>query len=151
MFGDVSSTQVLRSDDDGKTWAKAGRPHYSRIQGFDDQISWEMGPDGYLYAVSTQFSRSKPVYLWRANPEDIADQSKWEIYNTNTRSWGGKGTAILDRSADGSAVKAGEMNLRYCDHPRRARRRRGARDPRVARPAPAAAAAGAGSAAFLGL
>lgn len=114
-FGNVSSTQVFRSDDDGKTWAKAGRPHYSRIQGFDDLISWEMGPDGYLYAVSTQFSRSKPVYLWRANPEDIADQSKWEIYNTNTRSWGSKGTAILDRNADGSAVKAGEMNLRYID------------------------------------
>jgi len=115
-FGNVTSTQVYRSDDDGKTWQRASRAHRSRIGGVEELISWEMGPDGeYLYAVSTKFGRKSPVYLWRARPGDIADQSRWEIYNTNTRSWGDRGTTVLDRNANGSALKAGEMNLRYID------------------------------------
>lgn len=115
-FGNVTSTQVYRSDNDGKTWQRAGRAHRSRIGGVEELISWEMGPDGdYVYAVSTKFGRRDPVYLWRARPADIADQSKWEIYNTNTRSWGDRGTTVLDRNEDGSPLKAGEMNLRYID------------------------------------
>lgn len=115
----ANSTQVFRSTDNGQSWQAASGKYRSPFRtangGINDLLSWEMGGDGYLYAVTTSFSRKDPVFLWRAQPGDIADQSKWEMYNTNTRSWGSSGTSILDRNPGGSPVKAGELNLRYID------------------------------------
>lgn len=115
----VKSTQVFRSEDDGQTWRKASGNHYSRYGGMDELISWEMGPNGdYVYAVSTKFDRANPVYLWRTAPENIADQSKWELYDASRSQWvenGQRGAAVLDRNRNRTPLKAGELNLRYID------------------------------------
>lgn len=118
----VSYSQIWKSTDKGKTWQRAGH-YYSHMldadrHGLDEMLTWEMGPDGWVYIATSSFTRSNPVYLFAAKPEDIADRSKWKMLNLNTGDWvdyGESGTSILDRDVNGKPVKAGELNLRYID------------------------------------
>ena len=88
----------------------------------DEMLSWEMGPDGYVYIVTTTFDRDKtnvaPMYLFRVKPEKLTDRNAWKMLNLNDGNWygtDGSGTAILDHDTEGRVVNAGEMNLRYID------------------------------------
>lgn len=112
----VTHAEIFSSTN-GANWKHEGR-YRTGMSGLDDLISWAQGPDGMIYIVATSFTRSNPVFLFRATPENIAQRSTWEIYNANDGSWGGighAGTSILDHDAQGRKVKAGEMNLRYID------------------------------------
>ena len=113
----VQFNEFYSSSDNGRTWKRAGY-YYSRMNGLDDLITMEHGPDGYIYIATTSFTRSNPVYLFRAEPENLADRDSWEMLDLNSGKWVGQGksgTSILDRDARGRPIKAGEMSLRYID------------------------------------
>lgn len=107
----VEETQIWRSDNDGKRWQSVGTTSSSYMSGLGNLLSWEQGPDGYIYAVSTSFKRADPVYLARFTEADMSDRSAWELYDPSTGKWGTVGDAILS----GPDIKAGEMNLRYIE------------------------------------
>ncbi|MET3943424.1 DUF4185 domain-containing protein [Corynebacterium mucifaciens] len=107
-FGTVTSAQVWRSYDQGKTWKAIGRIPGNDHNGMTQLLSWDKGPDGYVYAVSTKFGRDSPVYMFRFKPEHIATPGNWESYSS--QGWGTDAEPILAEK-----VKAGELNLRYID------------------------------------
>ena len=107
-FGTVVSSQVWKSTDQGKTWTSVGSAPGDYLGGMTQLLTWDKGPDGYIYIMSTKFGRKSPVFMFRAKPENIADPGKWEGFSSE--GWGKNAVAILDKS-----VQAGELNLRYID------------------------------------
>ncbi|MGI0541656.1 DUF4185 domain-containing protein [Corynebacterium aquatimens] len=107
-LGNVTGTEIWKSTDNGKTWESVWKGDQFHLKGMGNLLSWEKGPDGYIYVVSSQFKRQDPVYLSRFRPWNIDDRDLWESYDPKTKTWGSKATPILR-----SYVKAGEMNLRY--------------------------------------
>ena len=108
-IGNVDETEIFKSTDGGKSWSSIGTTPADYMSGMGNLISWEKGPDGYIYVVSTQFKRDDPVYLSRFREQDIADRSKWQLFDPASGKWGDSGAPILS----GSNIEAGEMNLRY--------------------------------------
>lgn len=120
-------SQFWKSTDQGQTWQPDGfyysaMKHRGSQRGMDEMLSWEMGPDGYVYIVTTTFDRNKtnvaPMYLFRVEPENLTNRNAWKMLNLNDGNWygvDGSGTAILDHDTEGRVVNAGEMNLRYID------------------------------------
>lgn len=106
--GNVLGTEIWRSTDNGQTWQSVAKTSTSYMGGMGNLITWEQGPDGYIYVMSSQFQRNDPVYLSRFREADIADRSKWDLYDPTTGQWGTTGRPILDER-----MKAGEMSLRY--------------------------------------
>ncbi|MEH0148021.1 DUF4185 domain-containing protein [Corynebacterium sp. Q4381] len=121
----VQYSQFWKSTDQGKTWQRAGHyytgmKHKTSRKGLDEMLSWEMGPDGYVYIVTTTFERdhAAPLYLFRAAPENITNRNAWEMVNLNDGTWVASdepGTSILEKDRSGRPVQIGEMNLRYVD------------------------------------
>ena len=109
-FGDVVSSNVWKSDDGGTTWKQISSAPGNHMRGMTQLISWDKGPDGYIYATSTKFGRESPVYLWRFAPEDIGEPGNWDGYSPLTGKWTKHAEPILKRD-----VRAGEMCLRYID------------------------------------
>ncbi|MCP1387421.1 DUF4185 domain-containing protein [Corynebacterium sp. TA-R-1] len=109
-LGNVRSSEIWRSYDSGQTWRSLGVTPTEYMSGMGDLISWEEGGDGYIYVVSSSFTRSNPVYLARFLETDMGDRQKWELYDPSTGEWGQEGSPILD-----AGVKAGEMCLRRID------------------------------------
>ena len=120
-------SEFWKSTDQGQTWESVSHyysamKHRGSQRGMDEMLSWEMGPDGYVYIVTTTFDRDKtnvaPMYLFRVEPEKMTDRNAWKMLNLNDGNWygtDGSGTAILDHDTEGRVVNAGEMNLRYID------------------------------------
>ena len=120
-------SQFWKSTDQGQTWQPDGfyysaMKHRGSQRGMDEMLSWEMGPDSYVYIVTTTFDRNKtnvaPMYLFRVEPENLTNRNAWKMLNLNDGNWygvDGSGTAILDHDTEGRVVNAGEMNLRYID------------------------------------
>ena len=109
-LGTVLSSQVWKSTDQGKSWSSVASTPGDYLGGLSQLISWEKGPDGYIYATGTKFGRNSPVFLFRFEPEDIGKPANWEVYSRSSGEWGKEAESILDRD-----VRAGEMNLRYID------------------------------------
>lgn len=107
-FGEVVSSQVWKSTDQGKTWTSVGSASGDYMGGITQLLTWEKGPDGYVYIMSTKFGRKSDVFLFRAKPQDLADPGNWDGFSS--AGWGKRAESILDRS-----VMAGELNLRYID------------------------------------
>ncbi len=112
-IGNVLYTEIWKSTDNGQTWKSISKTPTNYIPGgLGDLITWEKGPDGYVYVMSSAFTRKEKVFLSRFKPQDIADRSKWELYDYSEpdadKKWSNVAAPIL---SDG--VKAGEMNLRY--------------------------------------
>lgn len=106
----VTSTQIYKSTNNGKSWQPVASTSHSYLNGMGDLITWEKGQDGYIYVMSTAFTRKEGVYLSRFKPEDIGNRDLWDLYDPSTQSWGGdKAHPIL------WDVQAGEINLRYID------------------------------------
>lgn len=95
--GNVLSTEIWKSTDRGKTWASISKLPASFWGGMANLISWERGPDGWIYMVSSEFKRADDVYLTRFRPTDFGRPERWEHL--------GK---ILE-------ARAGEMSLRLID------------------------------------
>lgn len=109
-IGNVSHTEVWKSTTGGRSWTSVGTAPTNYLGGMGDLISWEAGPDGWFYAVSSSFKRADPVYLSRFRLADIGNRSKWEVFDPTTGTWGRSGRPILATN-----VRAGEMNLRFID------------------------------------
>lgn len=109
-IGNVLYTETWRSDDDGATWTSLGRESARHNGGMTNLITWEQGPDGYVYMMSSEFQRRDDVYLTRFRPEDISDSDAWVHYNPADGTWGSTLTPVL---ADD--VSAGEMTLRHIE------------------------------------
>ena len=107
-FGTVVSSEVWESTDQGKTWTSVGVAPGDYLDGMTQLLTWDKGPDGFIYIMSTKFGRKSPVFMFRARPEDIAHPGNWQGFSSE--GWGKKAEAILDES-----VQAGELNLRYID------------------------------------
>ena len=121
----VTSSEFWKSTDQGQTWQRAGdyythMKHRASGKGLDEMLSWEMGPDGYVYIVTTTFERNHaaPLFLFRVAPDKLTNRDAWEMVNLNTGDWaptGEAGTSILEKDRSGRPVQIGEMNLRYID------------------------------------
>lgn len=109
-FGTVVSSNVWKSDDGGKTWEEISSVRGDHMGGVTQLISWDKGPDGYIYATTTKFGRDSAVYLFRFKPEDIDNPGNWEGYSASDDDWTNHAEAILQDN-----VKAGEMCLRHID------------------------------------
>ena len=111
-IGNVLRTEIWESTDQGATWESLGTTPTSYMNGQGNLITWEQGPDGYVYVMSSEFKRADDVYLSRFLPEQIADRTTWEHYNTTTGEWDATfaGTPVLSDD-----VAAGEMSLRYIE------------------------------------
>ncbi|MEX3505436.1 DUF4185 domain-containing protein [Corynebacterium sp. LK2510] len=109
-IGNVLSTEIWSSTDNGQTWKSLGTTSASYMSGMGNLISWERGNDGYIYAVSSSFKRDHPVFLSRFRVDDIGNRKAWQLFDAATGTWGTTGTPILARG-----IQAGEMNLRYIE------------------------------------
>ncbi|SDS23393.1 DUF4185 domain-containing protein [Corynebacterium timonense] len=109
-IGNVQYTEIWKSTDNGATWDSVGTTSADYMGGMGNLISWERGADGYIYVVSSSFTRTDSVYLSRFRPEQIGDRTTWQLFDPTTGTWSDHGTPILS-----TGVKAGEMNLRYID------------------------------------
>ena len=107
-IGNVLQTEIWRSVDGGARWTSISKSSANHLDGMGNLISWEMGPDGYIYVVSSEFKRNHPVYLSRFRETDIASPERWERFNPRTGTWGEDLVPILSDN-----VRAGEMSLRY--------------------------------------
>ena len=107
-IGNVLQTEIWRSVDGGARWTSISKSPANHLDGMGNLISWEMGPDGFIYVVSSEFKRNHPVYLSRFREADIANPTRWERFNPRTGTWGGDLVPILSNN-----VRAGEMSLRY--------------------------------------
>ncbi len=111
--GNVLRTQIWKSENQGASWQSLGTIPASYLGGKAQLITWELGPDGYVYMMSSGFQRRDDVYLTRFLPGDIGDRSKWSHFSLaedGTGSWGGRVSPVLSER-----VSAGEMSLRYIE------------------------------------
>lgn len=111
--GNVLYTQIWKSTDQGATWQSVDTASKDYMGGMGNLITWELGPDGYVYVMSSQFQRSHDVYLTRFLPGDIGDRGAWEHYSLDgdgTGTWGTEYTPVLSQN-----VRAGEMSLRHIE------------------------------------
>lgn len=111
-FGNVTHTQVWKSLDQGATWQSVGTIDGGYKGGLLQLLSWEQGPDGWVYQVSTKFGRKHDVYLSRMQPRDLANPRGWQHYNPRTGQWESASTSVLHPVLS-EPVQAGEMSLRY--------------------------------------
>lgn len=109
-FGDVVTSNVWKSDNGGTTWKQISSTPGNHMDGVTQLISWDKGPDGYIYATTTKFGRDSSVFLFRFKPEDIGEPGNWDGYSPLTGEWTKHAEPILKRD-----VRAGEMCLRYID------------------------------------
>ncbi len=107
-LGNVHWTEIHRSWDDGVTWHPSGTwwpgdAHHGHFQ----MLTWELGPDGYVYALTTGFQRDKGLLLHRVPAEDLLDPAAWEGWGfaDGTWAWGRPPTIV----APGAF---GELSLR---------------------------------------
>ncbi|MDO5513253.1 DUF4185 domain-containing protein [Corynebacterium sp.] len=111
-LGNVLRTEIWKSDDRGATWRSVATTPAGHMDGLGNLLTWDMGPDGYVYVMSSQFRRSDDVYLSRFLPAQIADRTTWEHFNSRTGVW----TSSFPRTPILSdEVSAGEMSLRFIE------------------------------------
>lgn len=111
--GNVLYTQIWKSTDQGKSWRSVSTTPASYLDGYANLLTWEQGPDGYIYMMSSEFKRADDVYLTRFKLTDFGNRNAWEhysIYSDGSGGWGSALTPVLSNE-----VKAGEMSLRYID------------------------------------
>ena len=112
-IGNVLGTEVWKSTDNGAHWESMGKSPANYQSGMTNLITWEMGQDGYIYQMSSEFKRKDSVFLARFRPEDIATPENHQYYAVQadgTGTWGKTFKPVLSQS-----VRAGEMNLRYIE------------------------------------
>ena len=88
----------------------------TQISGYYDPIPAPDSPTGWVYIVANSFTRSQPVVLYRATPQNFTDRSRWQGFaagpgggwnKTPTPLWpehGGRNERQADRRQDGVVV-----------------------------------------------
>ena len=112
-IGNVLETEIFKSTDRGASWTSIQKIPTSFMNGMGNLITWEKGPDSYIYMMTTQFKRKDDVYLVRFLPDQFDDRSKWQFMSFDADrqpQWSTTYAPILSNN-----VKAGEMSLRYIE------------------------------------
>lgn len=111
--GNVISTEIFTSTDHGKNWSSVQKIPATFMQGMGNLITWEQGPDGYIYMMTTQFKRKDDVHLVRFLPHQFDDRTTWQFLSFDANQqpqWSTTYAPILSNN-----VRAGEMSLRYIE------------------------------------
>ena len=111
-LGNVRWSQIAYSDDNGENWTLSG----ARWEGNENwnlrQLwTWERGDDGYVYTLSTSFTRNDPIILHRVPENKLLDKTAYEPwgYKDGQWAWGNPATPVL-------GGKFGEMCLRRVEN-----------------------------------
>jgi hypothetical protein len=107
-LGNVLWTKIAYSDDSGETWVDSA----ARWEGTEDgnlrQLwTWERGDDGFVYVLSTSFTRADPIILHRVPEDRLLDRTAYVPwgYKDGAWAWGNPATVVL-------TGKFGELCLR---------------------------------------
>lgn len=110
-LGNVHWTEVHRSVDNGVSWEPTdtwwpGDHHGGHFQ----MLTWELGPDGHVYALTTGFQRDKGLLLHRVPAERLLDTTAWQAWGfaDGRWAWGRPPTPVLPGAF-------GELSLRRVD------------------------------------
>lgn len=107
-FGDVLWSEIAYSDDNGENWTLSGTTWAGgENDGLRQLWTWERGDDGYVYTLSTKFSRDRGIILHRVPEAQLLDKNAYEPwgYANDQWAWGNPATEVLPG-------KFGEMSLR---------------------------------------
>jgi hypothetical protein len=97
-FGDVLWSEIAYSDDNGENWALSGTTwDGGENDGLRQLWTWERGDDGYVYTLSTKFSRDRGIILHRVPEGQLLDKNAYEPwgYQDNQWGWGNPATEVL--------------------------------------------------------
>ncbi|GJF18382.1 hypothetical protein NGTWS1803_37490 [Mycolicibacterium cyprinidarum] len=112
-FGNVSWTEIWRSDDSGESWHHLGenaRFPADLHDGHAQCWSWDHDPDdGWVYVVATGFQRDKGIILMRVRPQHIGQRARYLSwgFTAGRWRWGSRATPITPRGE-----KWGELTFR---------------------------------------
>ncbi|MDD7937645.1 DUF4185 domain-containing protein [Actinomycetospora lutea] len=107
-LGNVHWTEIHRSRDNGETWESTGLSWPGgHLGGLFQMLTWELGPDGYVYALTTGFQRDKGLLLHRVPADRLLDAASWEGWGfaAGGWAWGNAPTPVLPGAF-------GELSLR---------------------------------------
>lgn len=107
-FGNVTSTAIAFSDDNGENWTKSGASWGGGVDnGLRQLWTWERGDDGFVYTLSTRFDRKNPIILYRVPEARILEPGAYEPwgFKNGQWAWGNPATPVL-------SGRFGEMCLR---------------------------------------
>lgn len=111
-LGNVRWSQIAYSDDNGESWTLSDAVWDGAEAGNLRQLwTWERGGDGYVYVLSTSFTRSDPIILHRVPENSLLDKNAYEPwgYNNGMWNWGNPPTPVL-------TGKFGELCLRKVEN-----------------------------------
>lgn len=107
-LGNVLWSEIATSDDNGENWASSGTSWAGDEDASLRQLwTWERGEDGYVYTLSTSFSRDRGIILHRVPEDKLLEKGAYEPwgYLNNSWAWGNPATEVL-------TGKFGELCLR---------------------------------------
>ena len=71
------------------TWVSTGLSWPGgHLGGMFQMLTWELGPDGYVYALTTGFQRDKGLLLQRVPADHLLDAAAWEGWGFADGAWG---------------------------------------------------------------
>lgn len=97
-LGNVRWSEIAYSDDNGETWTPSGvRWDGGDSGGLRQLWTWERGDDGYVYVLSTKFSRTEPILLYRVPEGRLLDKGAYEPwgFKDGAWAWGNPATVVL--------------------------------------------------------
>ncbi|WP_245713948.1 DUF4185 domain-containing protein [Nocardia vaccinii] len=110
----VIRTELWRSDDDGRHWTNTGVRfpadlHHNLAQ----LITWDLHPNGWVYIMSTSFTRNDPLILRRVPHDQIENPDAYQGWGwaDGGWNWASPPTPVLEDVTSGA--KFGETSLRY--------------------------------------
>lgn len=111
-FGNVIWTGIAYSDDNGENWTTSNTTWAGTENASLRQLwTWERGEDGYVYTLSSAFSRDRGIILHRVPEGQLLDKAAYEPwgYKDGQWGWGNPATEVL-------TGKFGEMSLRRVEN-----------------------------------
>lgn len=106
-LGNVLWSEIATSDDNGENWTPSGTSWAGdENAGLRQLWTWERGDDGYVYTLSTAFTRDRGIILHRVPEDKLLDRAAYEPWGfAGAWAWGNPATEVL-------TGKFGELCLR---------------------------------------
>ncbi|WP_267681000.1 DUF4185 domain-containing protein [Nannocystis sp. SCPEA4] len=107
-LGNVLWSEIAVSDDNGENWTSTGTSWAGdENNGLRQLWTWERGDDGFVYTLSTAFTRDRGIILHRVPDDKLLDKGAYEPwgYLDGAWGWGNPATEVL-------TGKFGELCLR---------------------------------------